>query len=308
MKMAFIFPGQGSQKLNMLADFYDEPVVLETFDEASEALGYDLLDLIQEDEAKLNQTEFTQPAILASSIALYRLFQDRYEREPDLVAGHSLGEYSALVVAGVLHFPDALKLVRERGHLMQQAVPTGSGAMAAILGLEENAVLQACAEAAQGEVVSAVNFNSPGQIVIAGQKDAVARAIEACKALGAKRALPLPVSVPSHCALMRQASEVLGHYFSKIVWHTPKIAVVHNVNASTHDTTEAIEAALIAQLHQPVLWVSCVQKLAKMGATFFVECGPGKVLSGLNKRILPDFPCVSLEDRAGFQAYDEQAK
>ncbi len=300
---AFIFPGQGSQKLNMIKDFYLEDIVADTLDEASDTLGYDLLDLIQNDEVRLNQTEFTQPAILACSIALYRLWLDRHDIVPHLVAGHSLGEYSALVVAEVLHFKDALKLVAERGRLMQQAVPVGAGAMAAILGLDDNIVIEACLKAAQGEVVSAVNFNSPGQVVIAGEKAAVERAIEECKALGAKRALALPVSVPSHCALMKHAAELLGHHFANVVWHTPKIPVIQNVDAFAHDTTEKIETALIAQLYNPVEWVKCVQKLEKMGATTFVECGPGKVLTGLNKRILPLAKCFSLEDQAGFDAF-----
>lgn len=295
--IAMIFPGQGSQKLNMISDFYDEAAVADTFDEASDTLGYDMLDLIQNNETKLNQTEYTQPAILAASIALYRFYLDQDGQKPALLAGHSLGEYSALVAAEVLHFHDALKLVRERGRLMQEAVPQGAGAMAAILGLEDLLVVEACSKAAKGEIVSAVNFNSPGQVVIAGQKDAVARAIEECKAMGAKRALPLPVSVPSHCALMKHAAELLGHHFADVVWHSPKIPVIQNVDAATHESTEAIETALIAQLHQPVEWVKCVHKLAKMGATSFIECGPGKVLTGLNKRILPELPCRSLEDR-----------
>lgn len=299
--IAFIFPGQGSQKLNMISDFYNEAIVSETFDEASDVLGYDMLDLICNQEAKLNQTEYTQPAILAASIALYRLWLDRTDRQPDFVAGHSLGEYSALVAAEVLRLDAALQLVAHRGRLMQQAVPAGAGAMAAILGLEDNAVIEACSKAAQGEIVSAVNFNSPGQVVIAGQKAAVERAIEECKAMGAKRALPLPVSVPSHCALMKQAAELLAHHFADVVWHTPKIPVIHNVDASAHETTEAIETALIAQLHNPVEWVKCVQKLHKLGVNTFVECGPGKVLAGLNKRILSDAQCFTLEDKAGFE-------
>lgn len=304
--IAFIFPGQGSQKLNMISDFYEEAIVARTLNEASEALGYDLLQLITQDEVRLNQTEYTQPAILAASIALYRLFQDLYQMQPNLVAGHSLGEYSALVAAEVLSFTDALQLVRERGRLMQQAVPPGVGAMAAILGLSDEAVIETCAKAAQGEVVSAVNFNSPGQVVIAGEKEAVMRAIEECKTSGAKRALPLPVSVPSHCALMKESSGALAEYFKKITWHSPKIPVVQNVDAQIHNQTSDIEKGLISQLHQPVLWVSCVEKLAKMGATQFVECGPGKVLTGLNKRILPETYALSIEDAAGLQAYGDR--
>lgn len=298
--IALIFPGQGSQKLNMLADFYNEAVVADTFAEAGDILNYDLLELIKYHEAELNQTEFTQPAVLAASIALYRLWLERTGKTPACLAGHSLGEYSALVAAGVLHFADALKIVRERGRLMQQAVPEGEGAMAAILGLEDAEVIAACKTAEQGEVVAAVNFNAPGQVVIAGMRAAVTRAIESCKTKGAKRALLLPVSVPSHCALMQPAAELLGHYFTTVVWHSPAIPVVHNVDASIHNTVEAVETALIAQLHQPVEWVKCIEKLAKMGADTFIECGPGKVLTGLNKRILPGVVSCSLEDRESF--------
>lgn len=298
--IAFIFPGQGSQKLNMIADFYNEPLVDDTFEQASDILDYDMLELIQHHEAQLNQTEFTQPAILTASIALYRLWLERTDKIPACLAGHSLGEYSALVAAGVLHFEDALKLVRERGRLMQQAVPEGEGAMAAVLGLDDAGVIAACKEAEQGEVVAAVNFNAPGQVVIAGVRTAVSRAIEICKSMGAKKALLLPVSVPSHCALMRQAAESLGHYFTTVVWHVPEIPVVHNVDASVHLTVESIETALTAQLHQPVEWVKCIEKLVKMGADTFIECGPGKVLTGLNKRILPGVANFNLEDRVSF--------
>ncbi len=302
--IAFIFPGQGSQKLNMISHFYAETVIKDTFEEAADAVGFDVLSVITTDETRLNQTEITQPAILATSIALYRLFQSRYPgQRPDRLAGHSLGEYSALVVAEVLSFQDALRLVATRGRLMQAAVPEGTGGMAAILGLTDEGVIAACKKAAEGEIVSAVNFNSPGQVVIAGQKEAVARAVEACKIEGAKRALPLPVSVPSHCALMIDAAGLLGQHFESISWHMPKIPIVHNVDAAKHETVPEIKAALTAQLYQPVRWVDCIHALAEAGNTAFVECGPGKVLTGLNKRILDDVVSLSLEDEAGFDAF-----
>lgn len=298
--ITFVFPGQGSQKLNMLADFYHESVVIDTLDEASDILEYDLFELITEDETRLNQTQYTQPAILAVSIALYRLFLREHDIVPDCVAGHSLGEYTALVAAEVLYFKDALRLVAARGRLMQQAVPSGEGAMAAILGLNDSAVVEACQKAAAGEIVSAVNFNAPGQVVIAGQTQAVLRALQECKLMGAKRSLVLPVSVPSHCALMDKAAELLSHHFAEVVWHLPKVPLVHNVDGLVHETIDEIELALIAQLRSPVEWVKCIKKLAEMNTLKFIECGPGKVLTGLNKRIIPSIPCFNLEDRVGF--------
>ena len=284
--LAFVFPGQGSQSLGMLAELGAEhPLVLETFKEASEALGYDLWALTQDGPAeKLNQTDITQPAILTASIALWRLWLAEGGKQPDFVAGHSLGEYSALVAAGCLSLADAVKLVERRGRLMQEAVPAGQGAMAAILGLDDAVVIQACADAAQGDVVSAVNFNSPGQVVIAGTKAAVERAMELCKAAGAKRALPLPVSVPSHCELMRPAAERFAEAIEAIRWNDPKISLVQNVSAAVTNDLNVIKRDLLEQLYKPVRWVESVQALAAKGATQLVECGPGKVLAGLNKR------------------------
>lgn len=284
--LAFVFPGQGSQSLRMLADLgAQKPLVLDTFKEASAALGYDLWALTQDGPAELlNQTDKTQPAILTASVALWRLWLAEGGATPAFVAGHSLGEYSALVAAGSLELADAVKLVERRGQLMQEAVPAGQGGMAAILGLEDADVIAACAEAAQGEVVSAVNFNSPGQVVIAGSKAAVERAIEACKARGAKRALPLPVSVPSHCALMKPAAERFAESVQAIAWRAPQIPLVQNVSAQVVSDLDTLRRDLLAQLYMPVRWVESIQSLAAQGATRLVECGPGTVLAGLNKR------------------------
>ncbi|NER65109.1 ACP S-malonyltransferase [Pseudomonas sp. MAFF212427] len=284
--LAFVFPGQGSQSLGMLAELGAQyPLVIDTFREASEALGYDLWALTQDGpEEQLNQTDKTQPAILTASIALWRLWLAEGGARPAFVAGHSLGEYSALVAAGSLSLGDAVKLVKRRGELMQEAVPAGQGAMAAILGLEDATVVALCAEAARGEVVSAVNFNSPGQVVIAGAKAAVERAMEACKAAGAKRALPLPVSVPSHCELMRPAAERFAESVNAIDWQAPQIPLVQNVSAGVAADLETLKRDLLEQLYKPVRWVECVQTLAANGAVQLVECGPGKVLAGLNKR------------------------
>ncbi|MEG0860886.1 MAG: ACP S-malonyltransferase [Pseudomonas sp.] len=284
--LAFVFPGQGSQSLGMLAELGAQyPLVIDTFREASEALGYDLWALTQNGpEEQLNQTDKTQPAILTASIALWRLWLAEGGARPAFVSGHSLGEYSALVAAGSLSLGDAVKLVKRRGELMQEAVPAGQGAMAAILGLDDAVVVGICAEAAQGEVVSAVNFNSPGQVVIAGAKAAVERAMEACKAAGAKRALPLPVSVPSHCELMRPAAERFAESVNAIDWQVPQIPVVQNVSAAVPADLDTLKRDLLEQLYKPVRWVECVQTLAANGAVQLVECGPGKVLAGLNKR------------------------
>ncbi|MNJ41811.1 Malonyl CoA-acyl carrier protein transacylase [compost metagenome] len=284
--LAFVFPGQGSQSLGMLAELGAQyPLVIDTFREASEALGYDLWALTQNGpEEQLNQTDKTQPAILTASIALWRLWLAEGGARPAFVSGHSLGEYSALVAAGSLSLADAVKLVERRGQLMQEAVPAGQGAMAAILGLDDADVVAVCADAAQGEVVSAVNFNSPGQVVIAGAKAAVERAMEACKAKGAKRALPLPVSVPSHCELMRPAAERFAESVNGIDWKAPQIPLVQNVSAAVAADLDTLKRDLLEQLFKPVRWVECVQTLAANGAVQLVECGPGKVLAGLNKR------------------------
>lgn len=286
-KIAFIFPGQGSQAVGMLADLADKyPIIEHTFAEASEALGYDLWQLVQKDEeGKLNQTEFTQPALLTASVALWRLWQQENGSEPAFLAGHSLGEYSALVAAGVIELSDAVKLVEARGQFMQLAVPEGTGKMAAIIGLDDEKVRDACAVAAQDDVVEAVNYNSPGQVVIAGSAAAVERAMEACKTAGAKRALPLPVSVPSHCALMRPAADKLAHMLESININTPVIPVINNVDVATETEPKAIKDALIRQLYRPVRWTETVQKLKSEDALNLFECGPGNVLCGLAKRI-----------------------
>jgi [acyl-carrier-protein] S-malonyltransferase len=302
--VAFVFPGQGSQSLGMLAELGAQyPLVLDTFKEASDALGYDLWALTQQGpEEHLNQTDKTQPAILTASIALWRLWLAEGGARPAFVAGHSLGEYSALVAAGSLSLAGAVKLVERRGQLMQEAVPVGQGGMAAILGLEDADVIAACAEAAQGEVVSAVNFNSPGQVVIAGAKAAVDRAIEVCKAKGAKRALPLPVSVPSHCELMRPAADRFAESIAAINWQPPQIPLVQNVTASVVSDLEALKADLLQQLYKPVRWVESIQTLAAQGALQLVECGPGKVLAGLNKRCADGVATHNLNTPEAFAA------
>jgi [acyl-carrier-protein] S-malonyltransferase len=302
--LAFVFPGQGSQSLAMLAEHgTQQPLILDTFAEASEALGYDLWALTQQGpEEQLNQTDKTQPAILAASVALWRLWLAEGGARPAFVAGHSLGEYSALVAAGSLSLAAGVKLVEHRGQLMQQAVPAGQGGMAAILGLEDADVLAACTEAAQGEVVSAVNFNAPGQVVIAGGAAAVARAIEACKARGAKRAMALPVSVPSHCALMRPAAERFAEAVAAVDWQSPQIALVQNVSAAVVTDLDSLKRDLLAQLYSPVRWVESMVCLAGQGVTDLVECGPGKVLSGLNKRCVKGINTHNLDTPDAFAA------
>ena len=302
--LAFVFPGQGSQSLGMLAELgAQQHVIIDTFAEASAALGYDLWALTQQGpEEQLNQTDKTQPAILAASVALWRLWQAEGGPRPAFVAGHSLGEYSALVAAGSLPFADAVKLVELRGQLMQQAVPAGQGGMAAILGLEDADVLAACAEAAQGEVVSAVNFNAPGQVVIAGSAAAVERAIEVCKAKGAKRAMALPVSVPSHCDLMRPAAERFAASVEAIAWQAPQIPLVQNVSAAVVADLDTLKRDLLAQLYSPVRWVESMVALGDRGVTSLVECGPGKVLSGLNKRCVKGVSTYNLDTPEAFAA------
>lgn len=302
--LAFVFPGQGSQAVGMLAELAGEyPLIGEAFAEAADALGYDLWQLCQNGpDAELNRTDRTQPAILAASVALWRVWEANSSARPAFVAGHSLGEYSALVAAGVIGFADALRLVERRGQLMQQAVPAGEGGMAAILGLDNDQVIQLCAEAAQGEVVSAVNFNAPGQVVVAGQAAAVERAIEACKAAGAKRAIALPVSVPSHCALMKPAAEQLAKDFDNISWQSPQMTLVQNVSARPAADLETLRAQLVEQLYSPVRWSESVEYLATEGVTDLVECGPGKVLSGLNKRCAKGVATHNLDSAAGLAA------
>lgn len=302
-KTAFVFPGQGSQSLGMLADFADRTAVRQAFQEASGALGLDLWALAQEGpETALNHTENTQPMLLTAGVALWKLWEQSGGPRPDLLAGHSLGEYTALTCAGVISLGSAVRLVRSRGQLMQAAVAEGGGRMAAILGLEDDQVRQACAEAAQGDVVEAVNFNAPGQVVIAGQALAVDRAIEACKSAGAKRAMVLPVSVPSHCALMRPAAESLAEALQAIRFHAPELPVINNVDVARETDPERIRAALVRQLHSPVRWAETVRALAADGVTTLYECGPGKVLCGLSKRIDRTLVAKPLDNEAAFQA------
>jgi len=287
MSLAFVFPGQGSQSLAMLSELAVQfPQVQATFAQASDALGYDLWDLVSNGPVEeLNQTDKTQPAMLAAGIAVWRCWQQTTDIKPDFFAGHSLGEYTALVAAGSLDFADAIKLVSQRGQFMQQAVPAGEGAMAAILGLDDDAVRTLCAEAAALGVVEAVNFNSPGQVVIAGSVDAVNKAIELAKEQGAKRALLLPVSVPSHCALMKPAADKLTTAMAELSVQAPQTPVIHNVSVTSSNDSAEIKSLLAQQLHSPVRWVETVQYLAEQGVDRIVECGPGKVLAGLTKRI-----------------------
>ncbi len=303
-KLALVFPGQGSQTVGMMADLYAEfPLVRDTFAEASAALGYDLWALIANGpEADLNETHRTQPALLTASVAVWRLWQQQGGATPAYLAGHSLGEYSALVCAGVLTLADAVKLVEKRGQYMQSAVPTGTGAMSAIIGLDDALIAKACEEAGQGEVVSPVNYNSPGQVVIAGHKAAVERANELCKAAGAKRALPLPVSVPSHCALMRPAAEQLAKDLQTLDFNVPVISVVNNVDVTVSTDAAAIQDALVRQLFSPVRWTETIEYLAAQGVTEVIELGAGKVLSGLIKRINKELVTTSVNDVASLQA------
>ncbi|WP_286235729.1 ACP S-malonyltransferase [Thalassotalea sediminis] len=300
--LAFIFPGQGSQAIGMLSDFVENEVVQQTFQEASQALGYDVWQLVNEGPAeKLNQTNYTQPALLTASVALWRLWQSQSTVMPAVLAGHSLGEYSALVCADVISLTDAVKLVEKRGEFMQASVPEGVGAMYAIIGLADDKIIEACQQAAQGQVVSAVNFNSPGQVVIAGNKEAVERAGALCKELGAKRALPLPVSVPSHCALMKGAADKLAEQLESTTFNTPKISVVNNVDVAIETDVEAIKTALIKQLYSPVRWTETIEKISQDGIECALEIGPGKVLQGLVKRISKTISCASVNDNASLE-------
>ncbi|MBK4783471.1 MAG: ACP S-malonyltransferase [Pantoea sp. Pent] len=303
-QIAFVFPGQGSQTVGMLADLAAEnPQVEATFREASDALGYDLWPLVQQGPAEeLNKTWQTQPALLAASVAIYRVWQSKNGAQPALMAGHSLGEYSALVCAGVLNFADAIKLVELRGKLMQEAVPEGTGAMQAIIGLDDAAIRKACEESAQGQVVSPVNFNSPGQVVIAGNKEAVERAGAACKAAGAKRALPLPVSVPSHCALMKPAADKLAVELESVTFNAPSVPVVNNVDVKCESYAAAIRSALVRQLYSPVRWTEAVEFIAAQGVTELLEIGPGKVLTGLTKRIVDSLTAAAVNDPSSLAA------
>lgn len=299
-KLALVFPGQGSQTVGMLSELYNEfATIRETFDEASQALGYDLWALVANGpEAELNETHRTQPALLTASVAIWRLWQQQGGATPAYMAGHSLGEYSALVCSGALSLADAVKLVEKRGQYMQTAVPAGTGAMQAIIGLDDALISKACEEAAQGEVVSPVNFNSPGQVVIAGNKAAVERAGELCKAYGAKRALPLPVSVPSHCALMKPAAEKLAVDLAALNFHPTVIPVLNNVDVAIAVAQNDIKDALVRQLFSPVRWTESIEWLAAQGVTEVVEIGAGKVLAGLIKRIDKNLTTGSVNDVA----------
>lgn len=304
-KFAMVFPGQGSQAVGMLADLAPQyPVVEQTFQQASEVLSYDLWDLVQNGTAEeLGQTHRTQPALLTASVALYRIWQQKFpEQKPAVMAGHSLGEYSALVCAGVLDFQEAVKLVELRGQAMQDAVPAGAGAMFAIIGLENGAIINACQQAQQetGEIVSAVNFNSPGQVVIAGTKTAAERAATLCKEAGAKRALPLAVSVPSHCELMKPAADKLAEALVHVTLNASQVPVINNVDVQVEMKAAAIRLALVRQLYSPVRWTEIVEKMVAEGVTTLYEIGPNKVLTGLAGRISKEITAKAVNDVASF--------
>jgi len=294
MKFAFLFPGQGSQSVGMMQGFGDASVIRDTFAEASGVLGQDLWRMATEANDEINQTTNTQPIMLVAGIAAWRAWQQAGGAQPAIMAGHSLGEYTALVAAGALSFADALPLVRYRAEVMQDAVAEGVGAMAAILGLDDATVRAVCAEAAQGEVLEAVNFNSPGQVVIAGNKAAVERGMELAKAKGAKRALILPVSVPSHCALMKPAADKLQAYLEGVTLRVSTVPVLHNADVAAYNDAAQIKSALVRQLYSPVRWVETIQYMSANGIAMAAECGPGKVLAGLNKRIVADMACLAL--------------
>lgn len=296
-RIACVFPGQGSQAVGMLKELADvHPSILDTFAQASEALGYDLWDVVQNDpDNKLNETQVTQPALLTASVAIYRLLAEQ-GIAPEYMAGHSLGEYSALVCAGVLDFAEAVKLVEARGEFMQQAVPAGAGAMYAIIGLDDDSIAEIChnTAVATGDVVSPVNYNSPGQVVIAGEKNAAEQAANACKEAGAKRALPLAVSVPSHCELMRPAADHLDDKLETIAIAGPAVKVVNNVDVAVESDPAGIRSALVRQLYCPVQWTKTVEFLAAEGIDTIIEVGPGKVLTGLGKRIVKSVSYIAV--------------
>ncbi|MCE9683550.1 ACP S-malonyltransferase [Halomonas alkalisoli] len=308
--LALVFPGQGSQQIGMLRELAERySVVRTTFEEAADALGYDLWKVVQEGpEEALNATACTQPALLTASVAIWRVWQELEGPRPGAMAGHSLGEYSAMVCAGVIGFADGVRLVKLRGEAMQQAVPVGQGGMAAILGLDDATVEKACAEAKQNDVVAAVNYNAPGQVVIAGSKAAVERAIVLCQGAGAKRAMPLPVSVPSHCALMQPAAEELKAAMAGLDMRPPRYTVYQNVDAQAHADVETLRTRLVEQLYQPVRWTSCVEAMVEGGAEVFIECGPGKVLTGLGKRIAKGSKGLAVNDPDSLGAALELAR
>jgi [acyl-carrier-protein] S-malonyltransferase len=304
-KTACVFPGQGSQSVGMLKELADShPSVLDTFKEASDVLGYDLWDLVQNDtDGKLNETHITQPALLAASVATWRILEAQ-GIEVSYLAGHSLGEYSALVCGGAMSFADAIKLVEARGQYMQEAVPAGAGAMYAIIGLDDNTIANVCHQTAiaTGDVVSPVNFNSPGQVVIAGERVAAEQAAAACKEAGAKRALPLAVSVPSHCELMRPAADKLEDALATLNVHTPAINIINNVDVTIETDGASIKSALVRQLYCPVQWTRTVEYLAAAGVERIIEVGPGKVLTGLNKRINKSLESIAVNTPESVEA------
>lgn len=298
-KFAFVFPGQGSQSRGMMNGYADFPAVRNTFAEASDVLRQDLWQLVAEgSDADLNATVNTQPIMLTAGVAVYRAWQSQDGAAPFIMAGHSLGEYTALVAAGALRFADALPLVRYRAQCMQQAVPEGVGGIAAILGLDDDVVRAVCVESAQGEVLEAVNYNSPGQVVIAGNRAAVERGMELAKAKGAKRAIMLPMSVPSHCSLLKGAAQQLRDYFGNVAVQAPAIPVLHNADVKSYSDAAAIKDALVRQLYSPVRWVETVLEFGKQSITHNVECAPGKVLAGLNKRIATGQQALAINDGA----------
>jgi [acyl-carrier-protein] S-malonyltransferase len=302
--LAFVFPGQGSQKIGMLADLAEHnPIIQKTFTEASDVLGYDMWHLIQQGaQEDINLTQRTQPILLTCSVAIWRLWNEKNGALPSQMAGHSLGEWSALVCANVIDFADGLRIVEARGKYMQQAVPVGQGAMAAIIGLEDQAILDACFEASSLGVVDAVNFNAPGQVVIAGSNDAVERAMEMCKSAGAKRALPLPVSAPFHTSLMKPAADNLAEMVNAVTFRAPEVPIMHNVHANNENDPQVIKKLMLEQIYSPVRWVDCVKQLKNSGASTLIECGPGKVLSGLSKRIDRELIALATESAADFDA------
>ncbi|TMH82047.1 MAG: ACP S-malonyltransferase [Betaproteobacteria bacterium] len=309
MRFAMVFPGQGSQSAGMLAGYGDMPAIRETLAEASDVLKQDLAKLIAEGPAEeLNSTVNTQPVMVTAGICAWRAWQESGGSDPALLAGHSLGEYTALVVAGAISFAECLPLVRLRGRAMQEAVPQGAGAMAAILGLDDEAVRSACAEAAEGDVCEAVNFNAPGQVVIAGHAGAVRRAIEAAKARGAKRAMPLPVSAPFHSSLMAPAAAKLREALDRIAVSSPRIPVIHNVDAKSRSDASGVRDALVTQADHPVRWVECVREIAARGARHVFECGPGKVLAPLVRRTVEGLQGIALADRAGLEQAAQLSK
>ncbi len=304
-RFAFVFPGQGSQSVGMLNDFATRyEVVKQTFAEASAILGYDLWDVIQNGpESELNRTEITQPALLTAGVAIWRIWLQAGGRKPDFMAGHSLGEFTALVCSGVLKFTDAVSLVRDRGRYMQEAVPAGAGAMAAVLGLDSATIERLCLEAAAGQIVTAANYNSPEQTVIAGDIQAVSRASELCKAAGAKRAIMLPVSVPSHCLLMKSAAARLEQRLKDIPLQQPEIAVLQNIDAQSRVAPDEIRSALVKQLHQPVRWVDTIRGLGELQCRTIIESGPGKVLTSLIKRIDREISAIAIHDADTFEQF-----